>query len=513
MSAPGMVFLVGAGPGDPGLMTLRGAELLRRADVVIHDGLVHPALLDLIPPGSERIYAGKKHSELGLPLTQEEIAALLVEKAKGGRTVVRLKGGDPFIFGRGGEEADFLRTHGIPFEVVPGVTAATAVAAYAGIPLTHRDLATTVALAAGQEAEGKPSSSIDWAGLARVDTLVLFMAVKSLASCAAKLMAAGRAASTPVAVIRWGTTAGQRTLTGTLENISARVEAEGLRPPALVVIGNVVSLRDRLTWYEHRPLFGLRVLVPRAKEQAHGLACALSELGAEPIITEVTRVLDGDLAGMERELRRFPGGFDWVAFASATAVDRTMGVLDRLGLDVRVLAGARVAVVGHATAAALRKHGLRADLVPDVQDGTGLASAIRDVHGDFRGVRVLLPRAEGGREELAVDLEAHGAQVTTVAVYRTVPVPGAELAGLLHRLHSAEIEVLTFFAPSQVDAVSLALGQHAGEILSKARVIAAIGPTTANALRARGARVDLVPNAPSSEALASSLVTYFKEKS
>jgi uroporphyrinogen III methyltransferase / synthase len=510
MSA-GTVFLVGAGPGDPELITLRGASALSRADVVVYDGLANALLLDHAPPAAERIYAGKKHSDHGAPLTQADIDAILIERARRGLTVVRLKGGDPFVFGRGGEEAVALAAAGIPFEVVPGVTAATAVPAYAGIPLTHRDVASTViALATGHEAEGT-SGHVDWGAVAHADTLVLFMAVKTLPEVTAQLVACGRDPATPAAAIRWGTTAAQRTVVGTLGDLAARVAEADLRPPALIVVGEVVRFRERLSWYERRPLFGARVLVPRQREQARGFGRLLAQLGAEPIICEVTRIVPGDREALDAAVARaVAGAVRWIAFTSAPAVDHTLQALARLGRDVRALAGVRLAAVGDATAAALGRHGLRADLVPpSAKHGTGLAHAMLAADPGLPGSAVLLPRAEEGREELAQALAAAGVAVTLVAAYRTVPAPPADLEPTLARLRGGEVDVLTFFSPSQVEALAGALAAEAVDVLNRARLIAAIGATTADALRVRRIRVDLVPSAPSAETLAAELVSRY----
>jgi uroporphyrinogen III methyltransferase/synthase len=497
----GRVFLVGAGPGDPGLLTLRGAEALAQADVVIYDGLASPVLLELAPPEVETIYAGKKHSPEGAPLTQDEIHRLLIERARRGQTVVRLKGGDPFVFGRGGEEAAVLAAEGIRFELVPGVTAATAVPAYAGIPLTHREAATTVAFATGHESEDKTAPTIDWSSIARADTIVLFMAVKTLAHCAAGLVRGGRAADTPVAVIHWGTTPAQRTVTGTLADIAARVEDAGLKPPGLVVIGEVVRYRETLSWYERRPLFGSRVLVPRQKSQAKGFARALLARGAEPVIVEVTHLVPVDPAPLLEALAR-ASTWRWIAFTSVNTVERVCDALLDDGGDVRGLAGCRLAAVGGATATALRRRGLRPELVPERQDGAGVASAMVAADPDLPGAAVLLPRAVDGREELAAALVAAGARPTVVPVYRSVPASPAELAGLCARLRHRSLDILTFFSPSQVEVVLTALGEDGPAVLGAARLVAAIGATTAEALRRHGVRVDLVPPSPSAEELA-----------
>jgi uroporphyrinogen III methyltransferase/synthase len=510
---PGTVYLVGAGPGDPDLITLRGVELLARADVIVYDGLANPVLLDHAPPGAEHVYAGKKHSERGGPLTQDEIEAVLVDRARRGLTVVRLKGGDPFVFGRGGEEAETLAAAGIPFEVVPGVTAATAVPAYAGIPLTHRAYAATaIALTIGHEGDVRQPHHVDWAAVAHADTIVLFMAVKHLAECTSELIAHGKPATTPAAAIRWGTTAMQETLVATLGTLAERAAATGLKPPALIVVGEVVRLRETISWYEKRPLFGQRVLVPRQKEQAKGFARAIVALGGEPYVCEVTELHEAEHAPLSHALAELHAGvYSWVAFTSANAVERTIDALLRAGLDVRAFARARLAAVGPATARALEQRGLRADLVPERGDGAAVAEAMlaADPALAARGMAVLLPRAAEGREELAQALTAAGARVDAVAAYRTVAVPNERLAPLAARLQAGDLHVLTFFSPSQVTAVLGALGApaDAARTLAAARLVAAIGQTTADALRSAGVRVDLVASAPSAETLAAEIVT------
>jgi uroporphyrinogen III methyltransferase/synthase len=507
---PGTVYLVGAGPGDPELITLRGVELLGRADVVVYDGLANVVLLDHAPSGAERVYAGKKRSDHGGPLTQAEIEAVLVDRARRGLTVVRLKGGDPFVFGRGGEEAQALRAAGIPFEVVPGVSAVTAVPAYAGIPITHRAYATTaLALTVGHEGDARPPDHVDWAAVAKADTIVLFMAVKNLGTCTAALMAAGRAPSTPAAAIRWGTTAMQETVVGTLADLAERCAERALKPPALIVVGEVVRLRESIAWFEARPLFGQRVLVPRQREQARGFARALVAAGAEPYICEVTELEDADPAPLAAALAGLPGAYRWIAFTSAHAAERTIDALVRAGRDVRAFAGVRLAAVGSATAEALGRRGLSADLVPDRGDGTGTAKAMLAADAELaRGGAVLLPRAAEGREELERALVAAGVRVTTVAAYRTVALSPERLGPLVHKLEARELSILAFFSPSQVAAVAAALGggAHAAQVLGAARLIAAIGQTTAQALAGLGVRVDVIAKAPSAEQLATDVI-------
>ena len=493
----GVVYLVGAGPGDPGLITQRGADLLARADVVVYDGLASPVLLRLAPEGCERIYAGKKRSPAGDPLTQADIERVLVERALDGKRVVRLKGGDPFVFGRGAEECEALAAAGVAFEVVPGVSAASAVPAYAGIPLTARGVASTVAFATGHEAEPE---AVDWPAIARADTVVLFMALTTVADCCARLVAAGRDRATPAAAIHWGTTAAQRTVVSTLGDLPAAVA--GLRPPALIVVGEVVRLRERLSWHEGRPLGGRRVLVTRAAGQAEKVVRAVAELGGEPMVAALTRLVPpADPAPLAAALDRL-AGYRWVVFTSANAVDHFFAALAARGLDARGLAAARLACVGRATAAALARRGLTADLVPPHGDAAGVARAV--LAADASPGAVLVPRAERGREEAAALLAAAGAEVDLVPVYRLEPVPPTDpaLAHALARLAAGEVSAVAFFAPSQVRALVELAGADA---LARVPVLAAIGETTAGALRDSGLAPAVVASAPDGEALVAAI--------
>jgi uroporphyrinogen III methyltransferase/synthase len=515
----GVVYLVGAGPGDPGLITCRGADLVARADVVVYDGLASPVLLRLARAGCELLYAGKKHTAGGgKPLRQAEIQRLLIDRARAGKQVVRLKGGDPFVFGRGAEECEALAAAGVRFEVVPGVSAATAVAAYAGIPLTARGIASTVAYTTGHEAadgEGRgpgdgKAGSIDWSAVARADTVVLFMALNTAAECTIRLIAAGRDPSTPAAAIHWGTTASQRTVVATLADLPELIRATGLKPPALLVIGDVVRLRQRLSWFEDRPLAGARVLVTRPVDQAERFSRALAELGAEPLHCPLTRIAPpppDDAVRLDAELSRL-GRYAWLLFASANAVDRFFAALGERRLDARALAGARIACVGAATAAALATHGLLADLVPAHGDAAGVARAIIDSSGPaLVGTRVLVPRADGGRDEAVDLLRAAGAEVDAIAVYR-LDLGEADhpaVASALARLRGREVRVAAFFAPSQVRALCDLLGPDAGQVLGAVPILAAIGATTAAALAARGLTAHVVPSSPDAEVLAAEI--------
>ena len=477
----GRVYLVGAGPGDPGLLTLRGREVLGLADVVVYDALISPRLLNYTPQWCERIYVGKRSS--AHTLSQDEINRLLVEKAGDGATVVRLKGGDPFVFGRGGEEALALVEAGIEFEVVPGVTAAVAGAAYAGIPVTHRHVASAVGFVTGHEAEDKPDSALDWDALARwKGTLVFYMGVSNLPVITRNLVGHGRGPDTPAAVIHWGTTARQRVVTGTLSTLPELVAAAGLGAPALILVGEVVTLRESLNWFERRPLFGRRIVVTRARAQASDLAARLEALGAETIEAPAIRIEKPEdpapLAAAVRDL----AAIDWIVFTSVNGVDAFFEALAAAGLDTRALAGRRVAAIGPATTAQLAHFGLRADLQPETFTGAAVAEALAAVQ-NLSEVRILLPRADIAPKELADTLSARGAIVREVVAYRTVPdLANREAIGEM--LAGGEIDWLTFTSSSTVKNFIGAVGAD-GVRASRAK-IASIGPTTSATLRDLG---------------------------
>ena len=479
----GRVLLVGAGPGDPGLVTVAAAEALAQAEVVVYDRLVNPRLLELAPAEAERIFVGKgpkRHS-----MSQEEINELLVARAGKGKRVVRLKGGDPFVFGRGGEEAEVLAAAGIAFEVVPGVTSAIAAAAYAGIPITHRGLASSVAFVTGHEDPTKDEPDVDWAKLATaVDTLVLLMGVGQLPQIVERLVAGGRDRATPVAVIEWGTLPRQRTVVGDLGDIVAKVEEADIGPPAVAVVGEVVRLREALRWFDVRPLFGQRVLVTRTREQASELSRALAAAGAEPIelpTIEITPRFDEErLKSAAQALK--DGGYDWVVFTSANAVDCFFEFLWRRCLDARSVRAA-VAAIGPATAEALKRWGISVDVTPDPARYTaeGLLAALGE-QGDLRGRSFLLPRAEGARDALIDGLSEQGAKIDEITLYLAAPPKDPEAEGSpagegLRRLRAGEIDIATFASSSAVRNLVSLLG-HDVEPLRRCRV-ACIGPITA----------------------------------
>lgn len=501
----GMVYLVGAGPGDPGLITVRGIECLRRAEVVVHDRLVAPALLDYAPAGAERIYVGKASGAHQMP--QAEINQLLIAQARQGKIVVRLKGGDPFVFGRGGEEALALAEAGIPFEVVPGVSSAIAVPAYAGIPVTHRGLAGGFTVITGHKENDaqSPVSSLRPL-LADGHTLVFLMGVENLAAIVAALLAEGCDQATPAALIRWGTTSQQQTVVGTLGDIVER--SRGLEPPAILVVGWVVALRDRLAWFERRPLLGKRVLVTRAREQASVLSRRLAELGAEPIEFPAIQILPAeDYRPLDEALARH---YDWVIFTSVNGVEAVWARLQATGRDARAFAGTRLCAIGPATAAELAAHGLRADFVPPEYVTEAILAGI----GDVAGQRILLPRADIARESLAAGLRQQGARVDEVVAYCTVTTgPDHPMAQpVLARLETGQIDVITFTSSSTVRGFVNTFGLS-GIDSSKNNVpiVACIGPVTAQTAQELGLHVDVVADTHTIAGLIQSLVAYCRQ--
>jgi uroporphyrinogen III methyltransferase/synthase len=479
----GKVYLIGAGPGDPKLLTIRGAEALARADVVVYDRLVHPAILKHARPDAEMIYVGKASSRHAMK--QEEINRLLVLKAREGKVVARLKGGDPFVFGRGGEEAEELFAHGIEFEVIPGITSATAVPAYAGIPVTHRKLCSALGIITGHEDPTKTESSVKWDRIATgMDTLVFLMGVENLPEIVSELVRHGRPKETPIALIRWGTRPEQETLVGTLETIVRQVEETGLESPAVIVVGEVVALREKLRWFDNRPLFGKKVIVTRSREQASALTEKLEALGAEVIEFPVIRIVPIAECGM-RNAELLGREFDWIIFTSANGVECFVRRLIELALDVRAMGRAKLGAIGPATAAAIERYGLRVDYVPS----EFVAEAVvRDFPEDPRGKKILLARAKEAREVLPEKLAELGAEVHVAAVYETI-IEDAEAARVRKMIEAGEVDAVTFTSSSTVkNFMSLLEGAKLPERVT----IVCIGPVTAQTARELGLEPDVV---------------------
>jgi uroporphyrinogen III methyltransferase/synthase len=490
----GIVYLVGAGPGDPGLMTRRSLELIAAADAIFYDRLIPPGALDGARPDCELRYVGKQPG--ATPTEQREINELLVSLAQEGKVVVRLKGGDPFVFGRGGEEAEALAAAGVRFEVIPGVTAGIAAPAHAGVPVTHRDLASAVAFVTGHEDADKQEPALDWDALARFPgTLVMYMGVRLLGQIAARLVAAGRDSSEPVAVVSRGTLPSQLTVTGTLADIAERVEKAGLTPPAVTVVGPVAALHETLGWLERRPLHGRVVVVTRARAQASELAARLTALGAEvveaPAIRIVPRPVEGELA---QAADRIPD-YALVCLTSPNGADLLLDALAARGRDARSLAGATVAAIGPGTAAALEARGVRADVLPERSVAESLVEALEVV--PVEGRRVLVARAAEARDVLPDALRERGAAVDVVALYDTVAEPLDEAT----RQAIARATHVTFTSSSTVRFFL----DGAGALPDAARVVS-IGPVTSETLRERRMRVDVEAKRHDLDGLVAALV-------
>ena len=501
----GRVYLVGAGPGDPELLTLRGLRLLRDADVVVYDRLIDKRLLDHCKPGVELIDVGKVPGERGR--TQRHISDLLVEKAREGKRVVRLKGGDPFVFGRGGEEAEALRDSGVPFEISPGVTSAIAAPAYAGIPLTHRDYASAFTVITGSVAPGRQDLEHDWTIIAKMPgTLVILMGWRQLAEIADALIAAGEPGDTPAAVVSWGTTAGQRSVSGRLDSIAKSARGAGLESPAAIVVGEVARLHERLNWFEKLPLFGRRVLVTRTRAQSGALSARLAELGAYPLeipTIEVCPLEDFD----ELDLcLRSSSEFDWIVFTSSNAVQAVCDRLLEIGLDTRAFYGTRVAVVGQATFSALLDRGVRADLAPDRATSRDLAAAL--VERGVSGSRILLPRSDIATTELPDKLRSGGASVREVDAYTTV-IPAGSSQAAKDAIRKG-VDAVTFASSSSVTNLLRLLGGDVSPLAGA--TVACIGPVTAATAGRCGLKVDIVARSATIDSLADSLIECFAGK-
>jgi uroporphyrinogen III methyltransferase/synthase len=502
-----MVYLVGAGPGDPGLITVKGLEVIQKAQVVVYDQLASPELLKEAPADAEIIYVGKKAGAHALP--QEGINQLLVDKARAGLTVVRLKGGDPFVFGRGGEEALALKAAGLPFEIVPGVSAAVAVPAYAGIPVTHRGLASLVTFITGHEDPTKEASAIPWEVLARTQgTLVFLMGVKNLGENCRRLVEGGRDPATPAAVIEKGTTLEQRTVTGVLGNIAAIAQKANTKPPAILVVGEVAGLREKLQWWETRPLWGKTAVVTRTREQASVLVALLAAAGARCLEVPTLEIGPPDDWGPLDQALSNLTQYKWVVFTSANGVAAFMQRLFGQGKDVRSLGGTKIAVIGPATAQALEAWGLKADVVPAQFKAEDLLAALSPQVSP--GDKMLLARAQVARQVLPQGLARLGVQVDVTPVYQArrpggIP-PEAEAA-----FTEGEVDILTFTSSATVHNFVALVGQERFQSLAKNAVVAAIGPITGATLQEYGVPPQIQPEDYTIPALAGAVVDYFKK--
>ena len=485
------VYLIGAGPGDPDLITVKGRKILERADAILHDHLASERLLDLAPAHAERVYVGKKRS--AHEFTQDEIAQMLIERARQGKTVVRLKGGDPFIFGRGGEEMEALAAANIPFEIVPGVTTPLGVAAYTGVPLTHREHTSAVTFVTGHDV-----NAIDWSRIGASETVVLFMGLVNFAAIAREMIRHGRSAETPAMAVRWATRPDQQTEVGTLGNLPARVEAIGMKPPATIIIGDVVALRDQFNWFEKLPLFGKRILVTRDRRQSSMLAEPLEALGAEVLFVPVIEIAEAsDIGPLDSAVRNLRS-YDWLIFTSVNGVRHFVEALDRSAGDLRDLR-AKICAIGPATSAALEALHLRVDVMPEEYVAEGLLHSL--AREEVKGKKFLLPRAAVARDLVPVMLRGRGAEVDVVAAYRTiVPTDARERAkAALER----QPDWVTFTSSSTVKNLLAVTGVDA---LRGVRV-ASIGPITSATAREAGLQVAAEADPHTIEGLVAAIVS------
>lgn len=483
-----LVYLVGAGPGDPGLLTLKGRAAIERADAILFDHLANEALLDYARPGVERVYVGKKKSDHAF--SQAEIAAMMIERALAGKVVVRLKGGDPFIFGRGGEEAEALADARIPFEVVPGVTAPLGIAAYSGIPLTHRDHTSAVTFVTGHDV-----ARIDWTRVGMSETLVVYMGLSVIGEIAERLIAAGRDPMTPAVAVRWGTRPEQQTVAAPLRDLAASVATARMKPPATIIIGEVVRLREKLNWFERLPLSGQRIVITRAEGQAEEFAARLRTLGAETVEFPVISILPpADPGPLLRAIRSL-GDYDWVVFTSVNAVRFFVEALDRSHADLRSLR-ARICAIGPATRAAVERLHLNVALTPAQAVGEGLVSAFAST--PIAGQRVLLPRAAVARDIIPLELGKLGAKVDVVDAYRNeIPEDAAERAA---EIFARPADWITFTSSSTVKNFLAAAGH---DRMSQA---ASIGPATSDTLRKHGIEPAVEADPHTTDALIGAIV-------
>ena len=501
----GKVYIIGAGPGDAGLITVKAVECLRLADVVVYDNLVNEELLKYAPKRARFIYAGKMGGDH--TLSQDQINCLLAKEALDGNTVARLKGGDPFIFGRGGEEAEVLVAEGVPFEVIPGVTSAIAVPAYAGIPLTHRGLTSTVAFITGHEDPTKDKSDIDWQALTGIGTLVFLMGVKNLGQITEALISRGKSPATPAALIRRGTTPHQQVITGTLGTIVELAHVNNFKPPAILVVGKVVELRDTLNWFEQKSLFGKGIVITRPARQADDLACLLAGEGAEPINFPTIKIVPPE---SWRELDCVIdqlSTYNWLIFTSANGVQFFFERLREKNKDVRDLQGIKICCIGPATAKQVADKGIKVDLVPKQFIAEGILESFAAV--DLKGSKILIPRAAKARDILPEGLKKMGAAVDVAATYQTVN-SGRKKEELAELIKSGKVDVITFTSSSTVTNFVEIMGT---DFTIPAQIdIACIGPITAATTKKAGYKIDIEQEEYTMEGLVESLINHFKNK-
>jgi uroporphyrinogen III methyltransferase/synthase len=502
-----IVYLIGAGPGAPDLVTSRGLRCLQAADVVIYDHMVHRRLLQFAPVSAERIDVGSAAPQ---PLDQEAICYLISEKAREGKLIARLKWGDPFLFDQGAVEALYLHEQGIPFEVVPGVAAAVAAPAYAGIPVTYPGAGDTLTFVRGYEGEGREQPKVDWAALARLEgTIVCFAGPRQLTTIVQSLLSNGRAPDEPVAIVRHGTLLNQETVTGTLEKFAAMLKDDVVSSPGVLVVGKVVGFRDHLRWFDARPLAGRRVLVTRSKDQAAELVDLLEAQGAEAVEAPLIDIAPPeDFEPLDAACER-AGAFDWIVFTSANGATAFMDRLLQGPRDVRALAGARLCAVGPGTASRLTRLGLKVDLIPDDHSAADVVAALKGA-GSIKGKRVLFPKADIARDVLPEELREAGAEVTEVVAYRTVTAESDAHLGIYRQLLDRRIDAVTFSSASAVRAFVAIYGADQAVDLLNHTIVATIGPVTADAAVRYGITPQVTPATSTIPALVDALVTHFQ---
>ncbi|CAM3501343.1 uroporphyrinogen-III C-methyltransferase [Marinicrinis lubricantis] len=509
----GKVYLVGAGPGDPKLITVKGLEALLKSDAIVYDRLASPRLLSYARPGTEKIYVGKlpdRHT-----MKQEEINQLLVDLALQGKTVTRLKGGDPSVFGRVGEEADLLVQHEVEYEIVPGITSAIAVPAYAGIPVTHREFNTSFTVVTGHEKPEKLDSTINWEKVSTAsDTLIFLMGVAKIGYISEQLIKHGRSPSTPVALIRWGTRPEQETLSGTLEDIAEKVAKAEFKPPAVIIVGEVVRLRERLKWIEKKPLFGRRILVTRSREQASELSQQIYDLGGEPVEVPLIRMEPlrhpDDQQRIQETLNQLEQ-YDWIIFTSVNGVDYFFNSLQDNHIDIRKLGKAKIAAVGPKTAEHLFRKGLIVQQIPERYQQEGVFEQV--MKEAVRGQKVLLPRSEIARKWLPEQLKAKGFEVTELDLYRNV-LRSDDAEEMIQLLEHREIDTISFASSSTVKHFVELLRLHQKDpiLLTKGADIACIGPITAKTAEECGLKVNILAPEATIESMVQAIISHYRKE-
>jgi uroporphyrinogen III methyltransferase/synthase len=502
----GKVYLIGAGPGDPGLITLKGRECLSKADIIVYDYLVNTKLLDHKKENAQITYVGKKrgHKEL----SQSKINKLLIEYAKSGKVIARLKGGDPFIFGRGAEEAIELRKNDIPFEVIPGISSFYAVPEYAGIPPTHRDVSSTLTVITGHEDPAKSRSNIPWASLAKISTIIFLMGIKNLSEIVKKLKKNGKKPDTPAAIITWGTYPGQKTVTGTLNDIIGKSEQNQISPPGILIIGEVVKYRQQIKWFENRPLYGKKILVTRPADSSKGFIDKLNELGAQTVEFPTIEICPpSSWKTFDKSLKKL-GNTDWIIFTSANGVKYFFERFFEKKLNVKSLFNINFAVIGEKTNESLNKFGLSADLIPKEYRAEGLIEEFKSI--DLIGKNVLIPRAKEARDILPKKLKRLGANVEVVGVYENKKPDKLNSRKLKSEIRDSDLDIITFTSPSTV--INFYSVFRADEKSFKDCIIASIGPITNKALNEHGKKADITPKKYTTDSLIEEILNYYRNQ-